>query len=1027
MNLKKVLSPLLSLCLAVSLLGGLAVPAKAENTTVTQTANVVVVVDFADTDHTSHNAYSCLSKSPASMVDSFNGSSARDMKNYISTISYGQLQVTNIFPQYNEVSKTLQVYELSKNSSYYIGQGMKNIGTAIIGDILDNLRADLSVPGDLDLEPDGMIDNLTLVIPSNPDGTAPIDSHQSHYDGTELVNGLRIRNYVVLSEYDLALGGSVASHEFLHSRGYPDLYVGGGRDSGCNPVDRWCIMSSITSNYPLAYLRSHYTHWFDIPTITSTQSCTLRASTATTIDTRNEQAVILKTDLCPTEFFVVEYRKKGAYGNLDSHVPGDGLIVYRVNQLSSSNFAGPPYIVYLFRPGDQYVGGHELGGGDPSSAFLSKDYNRTSYGNANLSATLEDGALTYSDGRNSGIVISNVGSASGDTITFDISYTELPEDSYWTTEGSGAISTTITDSYLDSDGKLYCLESQSCNVSPSDVYISQFDPTTGTSTRLSGVLSTGPSTRLFLQKYGNDFCVGYYSRSGTVNLVKWDGINWTSLYSTAANDMDMTADDNGVYLTYTSTDNATVYVYQYTGSGGGLLGSSAGTYNYAANPSITAENGTVAVTFRDSPSDRIYTLVYSGANPTWTDVSLSGCVSNGGPIVELHGGQLYLLTSGTQGNLLYCRDSGSGVWTQLGDAYASGSIIDQQLCFVDNIPCVLYQRSTSQQDITRLEATQLIGGTFVPMGQYLASDKGIASPRLHTCNGKLYAAYLSGDSYNSKQLNFKSYTPRSDHSHTYGGWTQASAPTCTQPGTETRTCSVCGNTETRTTAATGHSWNASATVDTAPAYSHAGSQSIHCKNCDAVKDQQTLPAKQNPFTDVVPGQYSYYYTPVLWALDAQVTTGKTATLFAPFDVCTRGQVVTFLWRAAGSPPPSTGQSPFADVQDPRAYYYSAVLWAAEQGITTGMDATHFSPDLTVTRGQFVTFLWRLAGKPASGGESPFSDIAPGPNSYYYDAVLWAVRCGVTTGMGDGTFAPGSTCQRGQTVTFLHRYYTNVAP
>ena len=137
MNLKKMISPLLCLCLIVGLLGGLAVPARAANPTVTQTANVVIVVDFADTSHTGHG-FGCLETAdgPASMVDSFNGSSVRSMKNYISAISYGQLQVTNIFPQYNETDKTIQIYELPHNENYYVDQGMKNIGTAIIQDSL---------------------------------------------------------------------------------------------------------------------------------------------------------------------------------------------------------------------------------------------------------------------------------------------------------------------------------------------------------------------------------------------------------------------------------------------------------------------------------------------------------------------------------------------------------------------------------------------------------------------------------------------------------------------------------------------------------------------------------------------------------------------------------------------------------------------------------------------------------------------------------------------------------------------------
>lgn len=948
MDLKKVLFSLLSLCLTVSLLGALPVPTQAADNTAVQTTNVVIVVDFADTVHTDHPAYSCLSKAPSSVVDSFTGDYARSMKNYISAISCGRLQVINVFPQYNETDTALQIYKLPHNEDYYVDQGMQNIGSAIIRDILRDLQRDLSVCNDLDLEQDGEIDNLTLVIPSDSSGRAPIDSHQSRYFGDEKVNGLRIGNYVVLSEYDLALGASVASHEFLHTRGYPDLYVSGGRDSGCNPVGPWCCMSTTAYNYPLAYLRSAISGWLSIPTVTtSTEHYRLRAATATDDTDPVPQAVILKTDLCSTEFFVVEYRRKSdELRGLDHHIPGSGLIVYRVNLLSDSNFFGPPYMVYLFRPGDSYAEGHELCGGDTYSAFLSAESGRTGYGSADLSATLESGALTYSDGRNSGIVISNVGSASDDTITFDISYTELPNGSYWDTVGSSAVSSTITDFYWDPDGTLYYLESEHCNVSPSDIYLARFSDTGPA--RLSAALSTGTATRLFLQKYGSDFYVSYYS-GGTANLAKWDGDKWTPLYSAEANDMDMTADDSGVYLTYSSADNSTVYVYRHTASGGGLLGTSAAAGGYAANLSVTAEGGTVAVAYRDFYlNDCVYVKVY-GADQTWADVSPANCASSGGAVVKLHGGALYLLTSGSQGNLLYCRSLHPGsAWTRSGDAYAPVSIIDQQLCFVDDLPCVLYKRSTSQETVSRLEAVQLIDGVFEPIGGYLVSDRGISSQRLHTCGGKLYTAYLSGDGYDAKLLSVKSYTLRAE----------------------------------------------------------------------------TVPTRPDPFMDVTPGEHSYYYTPVLWALDAGITTGKTETTFAPFEECTRSQVVTFLWRAAGSPAPVAKTSPFADVQDPGAFYYQAVLWAAENGITTGTDATHFSPDLPVTRGQFVTFLWRHAGKPGHGGDNPFRDIDP--DSFYCDAVLWASEFGITNGMGSGEFVPEGICQRGQTVTFLYRYYSNTA-
>lgn len=963
MILKKLIFSLFSLCLAVSLFGDLPTEAQAANTAADQTANVVIVVDFADTVHTGHSEYSCISKKPSSMVDSFNGDYPRSMKNYISAVSCGRLQVLNLFPQYEETGAVLQTYRLPHAESYYVNQGMKNFGTSILRDILNDLQKDLPGCGDPDLEQDGEIDNLTLVVPSDSEGKAPIDSHQSRYFGTETVNGMRIGNYIVLSEYDLALGASVASHEFLHTRSYPDLYVGGG--SGCHPVGPWCCMSTTTYNYPLAYLRSAVSGWLTIPTVTTAKTGYRLHTASSGTDTSPEpQAVILKTGLCSTEFFVVEYRRKsGDLRGLDYHVPGSGLIIYRINLLSGSNFSGPPYMVYVFRPGDSYADGHELGGGDTYSAFLSEDSDRTGWGSTDLSATLEDGALTYSDGRNSGIVISNVGSATGDTITFDIDFSELPKDSYWSAVGERAISGTITDSWLDSDGTLYYLESEHCNVSPSDIYLSKFDGTSWS--RVSATFSTGMTTRLFLQKYGGDFYAGYYS-GGKANLARWDGSGWTRLYSADANDMDMTADSSGVYLAYSSPDNSTVYVYRYAASGGGLLGSSAAMCGYAANLSVTAENGTVALAYRDFTSNDLVSVRVYGAEKAWKDVSPADLLSNGGAVVKLHDGRIYLLTSGSQGNHLYCRSLAANVsWTREGGAYAQGNVIDQQLCFAGEIPCVIYKRSTSQETVTRLEAVQLTDGAFAPMGEYLASDKGISSHRLHAYNGKLYAVYLSGDGYAAKQLSLKSYTPRTDHTDPDGG-------------------------------------------------SGGGDGSG--------EDLPIDPARPNPFEDVKPGGQSYYYEAVLWALDAGITTGKTETLFAPFEACTRGQVVTFLWRAAGSPEPASKASPFTDVKDPRSFYYKAVLWAAEKGITTGVDAERFSPGLTVTRGQFVTFLWRYAGKPTHSTEISFRDVVPGPRSYYCDAVLWAAEQGITNGTGNGMFSPSDACQRGQTVAFLYRYY-----
>ena len=172
--------------------------------------------------------------------------------------------------------------------------------------------------------------------------------------------------------------------------------------------------------------------------------------------------------------------------------------------------------------------------------------------------------------------------------------------------------------------------------------------------------------------------------------------------------------------------------------------------------------------------------------------------------------------------------------------------------------------------------------------------------------------------------------------------------------------------------------------------------------------------QENPFTDVPPG--SYFYEPVLWALEKGITAGVDATHFGPNVACTRAQVVTFLWSAAGKPEPATTVNPFVDVAV-SDWYYKAVLWAYENKITSGVDATHFGSAAVCTREQVVTFLWSSKNKPDSSIEVTFADVKPG--MYFYDAVAWAVENKVTSGMGDGTFGAGKTCTRAQVVTFLY--------
>ena len=254
--------------------------------------------------------------------------------------------------------------------------------------------------------------------------------------------------------------------------------------------------------------------------------------------------------------------------------------------------------------------------------------------------------------------------------------------------------------------------------------------------------------------------------------------------------------------------------------------------------------------------------------------------------------------------------------------------------------------------------------------------------------------------------------PAAGHSHSYVP--SVMQPTCTEQGYTTYTC-ACGETYTQDyTQPTGHSFGAWETEKAATG-KEPGAEKRVCA-CGETETRQ-IPKLNNPFVDVA--ESKFFFEPVLWAYYNDITTGKDATHFNPSGDCTRAQVVTFLWRAAGKPAPESADNPFPDVPGGK-YYTDAVLWAVEQGITAGFKDGTFGPGKTCTRAQIVTFLWRYAQQPEPESlNNPFPDVSVG--AYYGKAVLWAVENGITGGFKDGTFGPDKTCTRDQIVTFLYRY------
>lgn len=244
---------------------------------------------------------------------------------------------------------------------------------------------------------------------------------------------------------------------------------------------------------------------------------------------------------------------------------------------------------------------------------------------------------------------------------------------------------------------------------------------------------------------------------------------------------------------------------------------------------------------------------------------------------------------------------------------------------------------------------------------------------------------------------------------------------CMTPGVKTLTCSICSDSCTEAIEKVNHKFSSYVYNEDAGIGADGTETAVcdyGCGTTDTRTKEGSALIQENPFTDVE--ENAYYTEPVLWAVANKITNGTSATTFSPKATCTRAQIVMFLWNAAGQPDPVSTDNPFTDVVE-KDWYYKAVLWAVENKITTGISATTFSPDSACTRAQVVTFQWRAAGQtePAASA-NPFTDVKAG--SWYLKAVLWAVENKITNGISATTFGPDAACTRGQIVTFLYRQY-----
>ena len=355
------------------------------------------------------------------IMEYYNGSSETSVKNYLENISYNNFHLYNLFPQINDstfIPIELSITEDDANNSNY--------DSIIISDVLKKYP---NVSGTIDYDNDGIVDNLTIILRNKADNAgsnSSLVSHKSDYPGGNdiTLSNKSLGTYNMLNTYSIRnTKSSVIIHEFMHSLGYPDLY----NSNNDYPVFTWDIMGNVISPppYSLAYLRSYFTNWLSIDEITKSGTITLN-----TQDNKNgNQAYIIKSPLNDYEFFVVEYRKKPTlFDKIDRSISNSGVIVYRINTTITglSNKFGS-YGVYVYRDNSFALNS------TPSSAVyntvFSKELGRTTVGNSDLNS--KDKALLYSDGTNSGIVLSEIGSSSSNSITLNVSIPNKGDLDVW--------------------------------------------------------------------------------------------------------------------------------------------------------------------------------------------------------------------------------------------------------------------------------------------------------------------------------------------------------------------------------------------------------------------------------------------------------------------------------------------------------------------------------------------------------------------------------------------------------------------
>ncbi len=697
------------------------VDTQATQTSTQQFANLVLIVSFSDTETTYWDG-------TASELDQYYNTTGRytalSAKDYYTVASCGLFELQNCMPQIVEVNdvQTVMPIILDNTVSYYQGQSSDY---QLLTDTVSKLNEDATMlsglTDTLDYDGDGYIDNVTVLVAcSDSDRNSVLYPHKSNCASWGLsIQGKSLDAYNVINYGRLSGvsgGAGVVSHELMHVLGPLDTYTvcDGTSDCGEGPVGCWDIMAqtSIATQYPLAYTRKEL-GWIRIEEATVSGTYTLTSPQSNS----DGYALILTTPYSDREVFVVEYRKKGSMYNeenvdkIDHNIGGSGVIVYRVNLDASPKSNLTQDYIYVFRSGESENTATIAGA---MNAYLSSEAGRTTYGSSEVSAATIDGAITYTDGTNSGIVISNVGSAGGDSISLKIDYTIDMTGKSWETEAYQSAMTGY-DSGLGLDvamlnGTLYGSNVKTCTY--------------------------------------NGKLYGVYSNSGAkAELLCYENGTWKSVKVLNQNycyDVDLTVGSDGLlYIVCGKSDYSGFSLYSINAAGTitDITGSFTRSGSSVVNPQVVHTTQGVVVAYRDYlASDKIHVFRKQGS--TWKEISTGTTVTGNYFRLCTRGSKVYLTAAYGNGNHVYqCDLASAGTFTKYANAYTTNTVTGVDLFFDNNGTLYVAYYDTVRNTVL-VEGYQ--NGSWQQVGMNVYNQM-VSSVNAYAANGKIYVAYQGSD------------------------------------------------------------------------------------------------------------------------------------------------------------------------------------------------------------------------------------------------------------------------------------------